>query len=293
MKSLLAVEKLYRYDTYHKKDKKIAELEVKDGEMWIGKEQIERALSDYLSKLTLLYDVPFAYLVPDESALPEESIRFFELNPMWVKSLLDGALSIGRNTKRDYDHDSSLIHQMYSGAVKNNMGIRKNLSQSERSQAFEEQYQKLDQAINDGTRYTGFLLRSTINTDFQGLEFMAWDQDKELPIARLERLGGDVLLGLFMGVMTCMEIRQPRESIHLGLGDGEVKILRGEDGALDQSRIVSGLPGKVCDPLTGKLNYKKMAEEIQKAVHQNEVTSADLALQLIQNAYSIRFILSK
>ncbi|HTF04001.1 MAG TPA: hypothetical protein VK826_08245, partial [Bacteroidia bacterium] len=54
-------------------------------------------LTDWLSRLALLYGVPFNYLVPDEGMLPPESIRFFYLDINWVEALVDGAFSIGRN----------------------------------------------------------------------------------------------------------------------------------------------------------------------------------------------------
>ncbi|MDX2477582.1 MAG: hypothetical protein QNL05_09485, partial [Gammaproteobacteria bacterium] len=62
----------------------------------------------WFGDLSLLYGVPFNYLVADERMLPQESIRFFWVDPEWVRSLHDGAFSIGRvlpsDHKRDEDH---------------------------------------------------------------------------------------------------------------------------------------------------------------------------------------------
>src|SRR5258708_39023016 len=55
----------------------------------------------WLGRLTLLYGVPFQYLVPDEKMLPAESIRFFYLNPEWLECLLQGACSVGRTNHTD------------------------------------------------------------------------------------------------------------------------------------------------------------------------------------------------
>ena len=44
--------------------------------------------------LVLLYPVPFHYLVPHQSLLPSESLRFFHLDDNWVDALVDGAFSI-------------------------------------------------------------------------------------------------------------------------------------------------------------------------------------------------------
>src|SRR3984885_3921005 len=54
-------------------------------------------LVDWLTKLKLLYGIPFNYLVPDEQFLPMETLRFFQVDPDWINSLTDGALSVGRH----------------------------------------------------------------------------------------------------------------------------------------------------------------------------------------------------
>lgn len=62
----------------------------------------------WFGDLGLLNGMPFNYLVADEHLLPQESIRFFSVDPEWVSSLHDGAFSIGRvlpsDHKRDKDH---------------------------------------------------------------------------------------------------------------------------------------------------------------------------------------------
>jgi hypothetical protein len=47
--------------------------------------------------------VPAHYLITDPSHLPEESLRFFYIDPNWVEALLDGALSLGNHRGRDED----------------------------------------------------------------------------------------------------------------------------------------------------------------------------------------------
>ena len=51
----------------------------------------EYQVVSWLTRLHLLYAVPFAYLVPDIRMLPAESIRFFQVDNGWVEALLDGA----------------------------------------------------------------------------------------------------------------------------------------------------------------------------------------------------------
>jgi len=79
-------------------------------------------VSLWFRELSLLNYIPFNYLVPDERMLPQESIRFFRLDPEWVRCLHDGAFSIGRvlpsDHQRDAAHDQHLLakpHAMVTG----------------------------------------------------------------------------------------------------------------------------------------------------------------------------------
>ncbi|KAK3369574.1 hypothetical protein B0T24DRAFT_580592 [Lasiosphaeria ovina] len=47
--------------------------------------------------------VPAHYLITDPSYLPQESLRFFYIDPNWVDALLDGALSLGNHMGLDED----------------------------------------------------------------------------------------------------------------------------------------------------------------------------------------------
>jgi hypothetical protein len=83
-----------------------------------------QTLQDYFEGLNLLKGVPFHYLVPDESYLPNESIRFFQVDPYWIEALLDGAFSPGRTTqldlKREQQHwrpPSETAHPVLSGIL--------------------------------------------------------------------------------------------------------------------------------------------------------------------------------
>ena len=57
------------------------------------------SLAAFFRSLTLLEDIPFNYLVPDERLLPPESIRFFAVDSMWLECLRDGAFSVGRESR--------------------------------------------------------------------------------------------------------------------------------------------------------------------------------------------------
>ena len=62
-------------------------------------------VSGWFDRRNLLKGLPFNYLVPDSRMLPAESIRFFEVDPLWTDCLLDGAFSLGRVTETDHQQD--------------------------------------------------------------------------------------------------------------------------------------------------------------------------------------------
>jgi hypothetical protein len=106
---------------------------------------LPQSVSSWFEHLALLEGVPFNYLVPDERLLPPESIRFFQLDPMWMECLMDGAFSIGRVLKTDHEQDRSHRNQ---DAV--------NVSSPE--------------------KVSGFLLRSEVVAGWPGLQVDGYDE---------------------------------------------------------------------------------------------------------------------
>jgi hypothetical protein len=60
-------------------------------------------IKGWMNNLLFLKQVPFNYLVPYEQMLPTESVRFFMLDMQWIRSLLDGAMSVGRILDKKQD----------------------------------------------------------------------------------------------------------------------------------------------------------------------------------------------
>ena len=58
-----------------------------------------------------LKGIPYRYLVPDPSLLPNESVRFFQIDQNWIKAFICGAFSIGHTIEYDFSNElSSLLH---------------------------------------------------------------------------------------------------------------------------------------------------------------------------------------
>ena len=66
-----------------------------------GPRIIPSDVRQWLARLRLLENVPFAYFVPDALLLPPESIRFFYLDRAWTDALILGALSVGTVSSAD------------------------------------------------------------------------------------------------------------------------------------------------------------------------------------------------
>jgi hypothetical protein len=125
-----------------------------------------------------LYNIPAHYLITDPSHLPNESIRFFYIDPTWMDSRIDGALSIGNHLERSND----VVRQ----AMKNSLNKYFNPSPLPPPQI---------------PTY-GFLLRSAVVQAFPNLQVHApWvgldPTDHREEVLRLETLDKDVLLCLF------------------------------------------------------------------------------------------------
>ncbi|OTA02210.1 hypothetical protein A9Z42_0025390 [Trichoderma parareesei] len=72
------------------------------------------ALLKFVLDKQVLENIPFHYLIPDISALPLESMRFFRIDWRWMDALLDGALSLSNYI--DQDHDK--VRDAIFGALK-------------------------------------------------------------------------------------------------------------------------------------------------------------------------------
>ncbi len=247
-------------------------------------EKLPQAVEKHLQELSLLYGVPYPNLVPSADLLPPESIRFFYLNSEWIFSLLDGALSPGRDIGIDHRMDASLIEGVIKEILGSNHNIRRELQGKTPLPSFD--------AEGSFPVCTGFLLRSGLVSGWRGLEFKAFQTDVASPLTclRLETLSQDVLIGLYRGRINTLEIAQPPESFHFGFTaaagrpDQFEKTLRSEsDGTIDPSRTIPiSLRGRKEDRV---VNLKAAAEDMSSSVG-HPVTPAWFALHMIQNAFT-------
>ena len=134
-----------------------------------GKEDTDLTVPEnvrqWLGRLMLLYRVPFNYLVPDERMLPKDSIRFFYLDPGWLKCLLEGACSVGRASSRDELVDMELRDTSSSTPLRNH-GCSGRRNSWHRQHPENPRCRQLES--------TDCSLRSPVVEGWQGLEMRAW-----------------------------------------------------------------------------------------------------------------------
>lgn len=176
-------------------------------------------LIDWLARLVMLYPVPFHYLVPHASLLPPESVRFFHLDDNWIDALLDGALSLAARVMPQ-DQDLTARHDLQSALSKIVYQHRLRLQGKDPQWKPGENYMEIPKS--------GFLLRSSIVTNFPGIEVTATSSgapDQTMPnILRFDQVADGVLFCLARGSLDQLVFREPREGLTFGVSSsGEVQ----------------------------------------------------------------------
>ena len=181
-----------------------------------GPRIIPTGVRQWLARLRLLENVPFAYLVPDALLLPTESIRFFYIDRAWTDALIQGALSVGTVSSSDRAQLERLYPQ-----------LRDELDEEERLMRLPS-----GEAVQQGPAgpISGFVLRSRAVSGWPGLHVRAYTTDtaadnavlpesdpNRLKTLRMERLAPAVLLVLFDGIPAVVHIEEPRQGIQFGV----------------------------------------------------------------------------
>jgi hypothetical protein len=249
------------------------------------------AITAWMGRLSLLYGVPFNYLVPDERMLPPESMRFFTLDNNWIDSMLDGAFSIGRYTEKDAALDAQRAQLLFPRARAASCQIR-------------QRKDHLLSAGNDAKVVTGFLLRSMLVSGWPGLEINAYSDvegENEIPMLRMEHLSSEVTIALFDGMLQMVAVHEPPETLHEGIEGDAAK------GFTTSLRVIKGEhPGKQIPGYTASIPVRADNQTIQVSAAATNIlntlnapplnegitqfSSAEYALELIKGVVKVEFI---
>lgn len=224
-------------------------------------------VTGFLEDLNLLKHLPFLYLVPEEELLPMESLRFFQVDTLWVQRLIQGAFIIGEAP-----------------------------GQKEPEPAPPLKYSEL----------TGFLLRSEVVSGYPDLQVTGYLQpltnqdaappgDEAYQPVRMEKLSASVLICLFDRSIQTVDIHLKPEVLHAGMENGGFKYLRNDKGELsntvkvmvplDENRRIT-----VSSPVDGNGLVEKMKQEVAKNNWNIPgITSAEFAMEMITGVENVRF----
>ncbi len=257
-----------------------------------------KPLLDWFTQVTLLYGVPFEYLVADPRLLPPESLRFFYVDANWTDRLIDGALSVATISTAETVFNEQLIDAIYAAIDENQQALRSELRG------------KNDERPGDvltGGTYTGLLLRSVVVSGWPGLEIKASKAGSPVALLRMDRLAPDLLLVLFADVPDEVDLIEPSEGLNFGVtdrpgGPGQMVYLRsigvGPTSAGNQlytagqttvataaasMRMGTGQPAGVVDvdALVGSITT---ALRGLKALGADSLTPGEFAVQMVKTA---------
>lgn len=225
--------------------------------------ELPEAVSSWFEHLALLEGVPFNYLVPDERLLPPESIRFFQLDPMWMECLLDGAFSIGRVLATDRDRDASLRGKDVANV-----------------------------ASHTHNQISGFLLRSDVVAGWPGLLVDGYDEatQHKLPLLRMAKLSKNILICLFDGIVKEIDLHLKSEALHFGLEPSNSNSTQKYSfsktmGSETKPAYLRGeQTDKEYDPKNRVIAINKLANTLKSA------NSANFASKMIEGVEGVRFI---
>ncbi|ANZ20711.1 hypothetical protein SNOUR_37415 [Streptomyces noursei ATCC 11455] len=147
-------------------------------------------ISEWLRRLRLLHNVPFADLVPDERALPGESLRVFYVDQGWLTALVSGAAGIAITGETD----AALARLAAPWARGDDQGP---------------------------TPRAGVVIRSALVQECPGLLVRPYrghgGDRRPIAVLRQDVLGPDVLLVLFEQVPDEVELAEPPEGLSFGI----------------------------------------------------------------------------
>jgi hypothetical protein len=171
-------------------------------------------MESFLAHLRLLVGVPFPYLVPDARLLPPESIRYFYLDRSWVDRLVDGALAVGKVGTREQAH-----HHQVGSTLQQTLDLSERMVRplQRRLAGFQEAKAAADAERQPAQVVTGLLLRSALVSGWPHLEVRAFAGEGQLRTLRLERLAPAVLLALFEGLPTRVDLEEPHHGVQFGV----------------------------------------------------------------------------
>lgn len=253
----------------------------------IDDEELRAPITQWMTNLRNLVNVPFSYLIPDDTLLPEEAIRFFKLDPHWTESLLYGAFSIGGSVRMTSEKSLTDVFKGF---------------QLETSQL----------------PISGFIIRSQLISGYPDIQADAFPEaypNKDplpkdaaiLNALRIDRIRPDVMIGLFEGDISTLELYLKPQGLKFGLDvesdeqDNDVLSkdleVRNNDGSYTKTTITPVNSSAWWSyPEKRILNIDTLAQDIKTELGltgTNDLNAAVFAMQMLEGSNKGRFIVQQ
>jgi hypothetical protein len=229
-------------------------------------------VKSYLKALAKLEGLPLSYLIPDQKCINNDkntpdSLTVFYLNSKWIWALLDGAVGLSRVGLTDTSTQTKdIIKEVYGlGPI------------------------------------TGFLFHSPIVSGWRGIEIKAYEKkdekDKLLDNGkkiRFERITPDIFLGIFQGKISKIEVIQPYEGLHFGVGekDGDSQVIekaiKNVDGKIDSHNKLE-INASLLNKDSHVLAVSELSAKLYEKAPTEKFTSAEYAYQMIDSPIKATF----
>lgn len=223
----------------------------------------------WLEDLLLLRGVPLAYIVPDPALLPPESVRFFHIDPNWTARLIDGAFAAANTGGGQIALSKPMLAYLREMVA---LGLAQRLFPGQDPVKL--------------PMLSGMLIRSEIVRRWPGLHVTALEGTKALTLARKERLSSGLLIVIFAGIPTRVEIAEPSEGTRFGIEPEPSPSIqvRKDDGSFQGGTAsVTYRAGS-----TSVLNFEALADAVRIKLNlptSTPVGSARLSLSLQQQPF--------
>ena len=232
------------------------------------------SVAAWLARLSLLYPVPFTYLVPDPRMLPVESIRFFYVDPAWIDALVAGALSIAVHSSADIAAQTALMPAVRSAVdrhrAKNFRRTRPDAAINYRNAAGN--VTAAAEESGNGVSMAGVLIRSQLVSGWPSLVVTASVGGAPLNLVRDDCPSSTVRLCLFDGIPDTVTLAEPYQGLLFGVEDQGVFPRCVTAPAFTGSQIANGsaiAPTFRTPPAGsqgGVLNVQPLAADLEPAV---------------------------
>lgn len=241
----------------------------------------------WLRRLERLEGVPFNYLVPNERMLPNESIRFFNLDFNWIFALVEGACSISQSSEADAAMQRIAAPKLRAAA---------NVTAG--------------RGIVPPSRASGFLLRSQVVSGWPDLEIVPYAKDgTELSkVLRRAKVSDSIVLYVVEGQIGHVVLREPAIGLHFGIDVIHGKPLRyvtvpvsapprtRPGDQIDRAYVTP----QYRDETRRTLRMARLASDLSTTLYQRNAdnapdgsrlpfTSAEFALQLVEGTQAVTF----